>query len=160
MISDPTPSSDHSLLLLSIVKYYTFVVEDTCTGWKIYGTNVYSRSRSQVSRNDVMHAEMYVMRLLGGPCRSAFKDLTLPHTTPCPPYLSPPSSPQGNDWGLIEASRAVVPRPPIKLRDLPISTISRPPPGLSFPRRTSLSGFHPPSRRVLLQVEVSSSWPG
>ena len=32
-------------------------------GWKIRGTNVYGRSRSQASGNDVMHAEMYVIRL-------------------------------------------------------------------------------------------------
>ena len=32
-------------------------------GCKIHCTNVYGRSRSQASRNDVMHAEMYVIRL-------------------------------------------------------------------------------------------------
>ena len=31
--------------------------------WKIHGTNVYGRSRSQVSGNDVMHDEMYIIRL-------------------------------------------------------------------------------------------------
>ena len=33
------------------------------TGWKIRGTNVYGRSRSQASGNDVIHVEMYVIRL-------------------------------------------------------------------------------------------------
>ena len=36
-------------------------------GWKIHGTNVYGRFRSQASGNDVIHAKMYVIRL----CRRA-----------------------------------------------------------------------------------------
>ena len=32
-------------------------------GWKIHGTNVYGSFRSQASGKDVMHAEMYIIRL-------------------------------------------------------------------------------------------------
>ena len=42
-------------------------------GWKIHGMNVYGRSRSQASGNDVMHTEMYVIRLRRrAVCRSTF----------------------------------------------------------------------------------------